>query len=66
MTELQREYNANLARMKKAEKFMDSSATHEDKDKWIDEFRNINKRLSNLITEIGNMSSDEIQEGFKE
>lgn len=67
--ELQQTYNAELSRMKKAITFMDGPALLAEKDKWMPEFKAIEKELDRLILDIEKaatikMTKTEILEGF--
>jgi hypothetical protein len=69
LSELKQQYNTELARMKKAEAFMDGSAQQEKKGKWIPEFQKQTKRMGEMIGDIGaagyEMTDEEILHGFK-
>jgi hypothetical protein len=51
MNELQAEYNKVLARVIKAEKYLDGDAPDEEKEKWIPEFMKLLARLRELMRE---------------
>lgn len=70
MSILKQQYNKLLAREKKAQHFL-KTASNEEVDKWLPEYTKIIIQLSRLIYKIqeeegGELSKEELQEGFKE
>jgi hypothetical protein len=66
---LRRTYNDNLKRMDKAMKYMDSDVSHEEKDKQLPRFKEVNTTLSGVIEDFKRagqeMTETQIREGFK-
>lgn len=65
LSDIQILYNKELARFKKAWAYMDGDISDADRNKWLSEFKKIRKKLGILVDQIGDMTDEEISEGFR-
>lgn len=65
MDEIKKEYNALLKRYYKAEEYFDrEDISNQEKEKFLDAFKEILKGLNYYLGEIGTYTEKEILEGF--
>jgi hypothetical protein len=68
MRDLKQKYNKVLIRMNQASAFMDGEASAKEKDRWLPEFKKIEKNLDSIIGEMSqagyDMRPEEIINGF--
>lgn len=67
MVDLKKQYNEKLAKYRKACAYLDNKDIQlDEREKHVTKFRALMYELNGIVQQIGNMTSEQIRNGFEE